>query len=381
VTGSRRNREGEKRGPSTVLAILPSAGLGGGIERYCEWLFDAVAANGTRVVRVALLHPGEKPSPLHKLAFLRRCLLEGRRIAGEGRVVPVICHPSLAVACIAVLHAAGFRSRAVGVLFYGHDIWSFGRVAKWLLRRSHCRVLTISRFSAGGLVSIGVSQVLTPGLARNWYEALIQTPRANLTEEAAPLRLLTVFRLDAADSKGLPLLLDALGRVRDTYACHLTVAGSGTLPSDLSIRVDSMPWVSVVARPTDNELAQLYAAADVFVLATRTRVVPPISGEGFGMALVEAQLTGTPVVAPAFGGSDDAFLFGMTGVKPTDESADALADVIEQLASDPELRARLGENGRLWAQAEFNPDRRTKDVQQVLLQQRAAVEVSGLRLC
>jgi hypothetical protein len=36
--------------------------------------------------------------------------------------------------------------------------------------------------------------------------------------------------------------------------------------------------------------------------------------------LIEAQVAGTPVIVPAYGGSSSAYVEGMTGAAPTDES-------------------------------------------------------------
>ena len=74
---------------------------------------------------------------------------------------------------------------------------------------------------------------------------------------------------------------------------------------------------------SDNELAHELAAADLFVLATQTRSGRGSVGEGFGLVLLEAQAAGTPVIAPAYGGSHEAYVEGVTGMAPTDESVEA----------------------------------------------------------
>ena len=76
---------------------------------------------------------------------------------------------------------------------------------------------------------------------------------------------------------------------------------------------------------TDHDLAAQFAASDLFVLASRTRSGRRPCGEGFGLVLLEAQVAGTAVVGPAHGGSPDAYLDGVTGATPRDESAAALA--------------------------------------------------------
>lgn len=354
---------------TTLLALLPSIGLGGGIERYCDWMLDAVEKSGAMVDRVALLHPGETPSLSRKVRFVLRCARAARRARSKGPVSVVICHPNLAIGCLPAVRLAGLRSASCRVLFYGDEIWSQSRISASLLRFSRVRLLTVSTFSAGALTSIGVSHILTPGIRTEWYEKLTQagSSRPPRTDRDSTLRILTVFRLDAACSKGLPELLEALKHLRDRIDCRLTVAGSNALPEDLRTEIEALPWVGVMASPGDDELARLYAEADVFVLATRTRVVPPASGEGFGIVLVEAQLTGTPVIAPAFGGSNDAFIEGITGLKPVDESVEALESALALLAENPMFRAKIAHNARVWSGAMFEPSRASGAVAPVLV--------------
>jgi glycosyltransferase involved in cell wall biosynthesis len=82
---------------------------------------------------------------------------------------------------------------------------------------------------------------------------------------------------------------------------------------------------------SDRDLADELAAADLFVLATQTRSGRRAVGEGFGLVLLEAQAAGTPVIAPAYGGSREAYIEGVTGVAPLDESAEALLRSLQDL--------------------------------------------------
>jgi glycosyltransferase involved in cell wall biosynthesis len=166
----------------------------------------------------------------------------------------------------------------------------------------------------------------------------------------------TSFRLSDWESKGLPELVEAI-RLTGRTDIQLTVCGSGTVPVELRRLIDATAFCSLRANLPDAELAEQFAAADLFVLATRLQKAPTSSGEGFGLVLIEAQLAGTPVVGPAFGGSSDAFRAGITGASPVDHSADALARVISELASDRPRLTSMGQAAATWSREEFNPDR------------------------
>jgi glycosyltransferase involved in cell wall biosynthesis len=83
-----------------------------------------------------------------------------------------------------------------------------------------------------------------------------------------------------------------------------------------------------------NDAARLMAGADMFVLASRY--------EGLPVAVMEACALGLPLVTTAVGGLPDEFTDGVDARMVPSGDADALADAIELVASDFELRVKLG---------------------------------------
>ena len=216
-----------------------------------------------------------------------------------------------------------------------------------LLRRQSVRVVAVSSFTAGALASGGPACVLSPGLSGRWFRTLVSASES-VQRSGSRFRLITAFRLGDWRAKGLPELLaalDSLGRP-DLF---LTICGNGNPPPDLVDLIRAHPCCVLRAGLSDRELAAQFAAADLFVLATRTKPGRRASGEGFGLVLLEAQVAGTPVVGPAYGGAHDAYLDGVTGVAPTDESAAALAKTLAELLSDPRRLSHMGRRAAEWA--------------------------------
>jgi glycosyltransferase involved in cell wall biosynthesis len=89
------------------------------------------------------------------------------------------------------------------------------------------------------------------------------------------------------------------------------------------------------------DIRDLLAAADVFTLPSRF--------EGLPMSVIEAMLTGLPVVATSVRGPDEQVTEGVTGLKVPAGDATALAAALRRLADDPDLRRRMGEAGRVQA--------------------------------
>ncbi|MCA1694888.1 MAG: glycosyltransferase family 4 protein, partial [Actinobacteria bacterium] len=171
------------------------------------------------------------------------------------------------------------------------------------------------------------------------------------------LRILSVFRLDDAERKGVRTLLSAIEEILgEDPRLELTLAGRGPAPQWLREEVAARSWARLVESPRRDRLADLYQTCGLFVLPTRTDVLDG-TGEGFGIVLIEAQLAGLPVVGPAFGGSADAMVTGVTGMRPTAESANALADVLRWCLHHPDELEVMAANAATWAQESFSPDR------------------------
>ena len=81
-------------------------------------------------------------------------------------------------------------------------------------------------------------------------------------------------------------------------------------------------------------IAEALARADLFVW--------PAINEAFGMALLEAQASGLPVVAGASGGVGDTVVPGVTGLLVPPGDADAFAAAVRRLILDPAARAVMG---------------------------------------
>lgn len=172
--------------------------------------------------------------------------------------------------------------------------------------------------------------------------------RAHVDPGNAPL-VLYVGRI--APIKGLETLLDAVVqlRARGSAVRLLIVGGEADEPSDgheaeIRRRVDGLGLREVVrfvgAQPQE-ALRDFYVAADVTVL--------PSYYESFGMVVLEAMACGSPVIASRVGGLTTTVRDGVTGFLVPDGDAGALAERIQTLVGDDDLRFRLGREGVQWA--------------------------------
>jgi glycosyltransferase involved in cell wall biosynthesis len=131
------------------------------------------------------------------------------------------------------------------------------------------------------------------------------------------------------------VLAAALGRLQD-LPWRLLVAGDGSARASVEAALEaSIPGRAVYLGALGLQgIAPLYAASDLCVW--------PAVNEAYGMAMLEAQAAGLPVVSCASRGVPDVVEHGRTGLLATRADAAALAALVRELLLDPAKRARLG---------------------------------------
>ena len=99
------------------------------------------------------------------------------------------------------------------------------------------------------------------------------------------------------------------------------------------------------------DLAGVLAASDVF-LSTSTY-------EGFGIAMLEAMASATPVVATSVGGVPELVISGTTGLLVAPGDKDGLVSAVLKLLRDEDARLRMGSAARARAAELFDASRMT----------------------
>lgn len=117
---------------------------------------------------------------------------------------------------------------------------------------------------------------------------------------------------------------------------QLLIVGDGPLLPEL--RSQAPDNVTFTGAKHGEELAELYASADLFVFPSCT--------ETFGNVVLEAMASGLPVIAADAGGTRDLVVPGVTGNPFEPRNPAALARGISTLAAQHALRASMGREGR-----------------------------------
>lgn len=93
-----------------------------------------------------------------------------------------------------------------------------------------------------------------------------------------------------------------------------------------------------------------------FLKVTDIAIVPSLY-EGYGLAAAEAMAAGIPVIASSTGGLPEVVEHGQTGLLVARGDAKALADAIQLLAENPEMRAAYGKAGKRRVETDFSVER------------------------
>ena len=222
------------------------------------------------------------------------------------------------------------------------DVWRYDLAAK---TGSAAFVACISDFCRSQLMKL-VEPARWPALrvVRMGVDIERFTPRshARAVVPGAPLEVLSVGRLVPA--KGLPVLVEALAALQARpggAGLRVRVAGDGPMRPWLQQRIDEAGLAGVVTllgAVGQDRLAELYRDSDAFCL--------PSLSEGLPVVLMEAMACALPVVTTAIAAVPELVRDGVEGLVVPPGRADALADALEHLRDDPDLRAVLGGRAR-----------------------------------
>jgi glycosyltransferase involved in cell wall biosynthesis len=162
-----------------------------------------------------------------------------------------------------------------------------------------------------------------------------------------PARLIAVAMMRHGDKlASYRLLGDALSRLLD-LPWSLEVIGDGAARGEVEnafcLLKERVIWAGALG---PSAIAQRLAVADLFVW--------PALNEAFGMALLEAQASGLPVIAGDGDGVSEIVVSGVTGLLVPNGDVPAFATAVRSLILDRALRAAFGEAAQQRVRAEHD---------------------------
>ena len=331
----------------------PDSPIPSGDREMARGLWRLLRRLGHTVVMPALsrVAPGV-PQPQDHLALERRARARAQRLIARWRALPAR-HPERFD--LWLTYHCYYRkpdwlgpivTRALGVPYVLVEASHAPRRAQGPTRLGH-RAVERALAAADLVLTVnprdvaGVKARLRPGAHQAWLPPFIDTRPFVPTPRAAndtPL-LLSVGMMRTRDKlDSYRVLAEALGRLKDKPWRALLV-GDGPARAEVEAMMDPLgERVAFAGIVPHVELPATYASADLYLW--------PAINEAYGMAFLEAQAAGLPVIAGRTGGVPAVVADGITGVLTPIGDAAAFAAATARLLDDPKARAQLGKAAR-----------------------------------
>jgi glycosyltransferase involved in cell wall biosynthesis len=328
----------------------PDSAVASGDREMARGLARLLLRLGHRVVMPAMsrVPPGVPPADRH-LALERGARRQAGRLVARWRALPPR-HPERFD--LWFTYHCYYRkpdwlgpivSRALGIPYVIAEASHASRRAQGATRVGH-RAAERALAAADLVLSVnprdfaGVKARLRPGARQRWLPPFIDTrpfrAAADRPHRNDPPVLLSVGMMRTRDKlASYRVLAQAFTLIRDRPWRALLV-GDG--PARAEVEDLMAPFgerVGFAGALPHAALPGIYAGADLYLW--------PAINEAYGMAFLEAQAAGLPVVAGRTGGVPAVVADGISGLLTPVGDAEAFAGAVARLLDDPDERARL----------------------------------------
>lgn len=289
--------------------------------------------------RVANVRLGGYRGPPEEARWLLECLRKDK---------PAVILAHFASSAFSILPIA--RSLGIPVVAHGNGIDMSARLnAKWYRRRlaSSLKYLAgfvvVADYMAEWLMAHGMDakriHMIPYGVPIDMFE-----PAQGL--ETQPCRFVAIGRF--TEKKRPDLVVRAFARCAERCPkVELRMIGEGEMREEceqLARELNVSGQVTFLGGQPNTVVKDELKQAGAFLQHSVTASSGDM--EGWPVAVAEAAATGLPVVATRHAGIPKQVDSGETGFLVAENDWQAMADCMTQLASDPELRVRMGKAGR-----------------------------------
>lgn len=278
-----------------------------------------------------------------------------------GDIVWIHNRPEFAVALTMHIHRAGGR-----VVLHLHNSHLVNGPERLMRRVRVDRLIFVSQFllkqAQRKFPLLGAASILYSGADETiFYPAVGGRPNSQTA--------MVLFAGRLVEEKGIHVLLDAMTLLgKESVRLRAQIVGSSSFgmgeETDYirALKAASPATVEFLPYRSGAALGDLFREADMFCS-------PSVWDEPFGLVNVEALASGLPVVSTYSGGTSEILANG-GGVMVERGSAVELATALRQLAENPELRTRLGQQGYAVFRERFtwaNARTQVQEIQRMLL--------------
>ncbi|MEM7063976.1 MAG: glycosyltransferase [Cyanobacteria bacterium P01_B01_bin.77] len=247
--------------------------------------------------------------------------------------------------------AQAFSGLSYSITAHAKDIYLTDKVALDRRMAKAEFVLTCTDYNRRYLEQISTSH--TPiHLAYHGLDVSRFSPEPRVQSSEIP-SILSVGRF--CEKKGFPYLLKACYLLKQTgmsFRCN--IVGYGPLENTIRQQIEQLglfDHVTLVGQLTQDQLIEYYQKADIFVLPCL--VTDDGDRDGIPNVLLEAMAMELPVISTDISGISELVTSNNNGILVPEKDALSLAQALEALLRQPELRTTLGITGRLTVLEKF----------------------------
>ncbi|HEY5799716.1 MAG TPA: glycosyltransferase family 4 protein, partial [Burkholderiaceae bacterium] len=318
------------------------------------------------VDRIDLLRPRMLPPPANILVSLYRFAVQDltlyaktlwytARLVRKHRINTICVGELVTGSWLALAMRTLFQCRMV-IYVHGEEITTTtggrlhgNRRAQYLHKAD--KVVAVSSFTCDALTTVMGMQPSNIELIHNGVDTDRFTPGERAPDLIARHGLegkriiLTVGRL--VTRKGIDMTIRAMRRVLPEMPnVRYLIVGDGENREALERIVAEEGLedvVTLVGKASDEDLVRYFRLCDLFVMPNRT--LADGDTEGFGLVFREANACGKPVIGGRAGGVVEAVVDSQTGLLVDGSDIDQIATAIKTILGNPELAAKMSENG------------------------------------
>lgn len=237
------------------------------------------------------------------------------------------------------MYAASFSGITFSVTAHANDIFERGWLLKEKVQRSSF-FATISEYNKRYLINQGVVAGKLR-IVRCGVDAVQFEERKEFISNV-PVKIGVVGRL--VEKKGIDCLISAVSKLKiQGQQIELFIAGSGPLENDLSelMKIEGLSDndVHFLGAMPHKQVADFIKSLDMFVLPCKKDNQGDM--DGIPVVLMEAMLSGVPVISTELSGIPELVVNQETGLLVRPNNVQELSDAIVCLINNDDLRERM----------------------------------------
>lgn len=350
----------------TAFPHYPSGQLYAGY-RLAPWRWEM--RDGVRILRTFIYPYHGRNGALRVLNYLTWMLssIQAAWLAPRCDVI-YVWHPPLTVGVsawvISKLKRAPYvydvqdlwpeSALASGLMRPGRLVDFLYRLADWVYARAP-RILVVSEAAARYLQDRGVDPAKI-SVAHHWVDTAAferQSHRDVRSEFGWADKFIVMFAGNLGMVQGLETVINAAALLRDRKDIEFVFVGDGSDRARLESLVsrDRLTNVHFLGRHPQDEMPAFMAAADALLVHLRRS---QIADHAIPTKILSYMAAGRPIICATHGAAAELVRAAAAGVIATPDDPAAMAEAVTHVASlAPDMKSKLGKNGREYLAAYF----------------------------